>query len=244
MLGWLKRVAAPVFAVALLGMAPAAMAAPVTFTVGSSFTNAGSDTIVGAGGLPFNAPGGGTVNLPAGTIVSGDDQIAVQFVANPLVPGGVFNVNEPALVTLGELVLNTDVLAADPSSGFDAGSTFNLAFTFNSPVGGLPGLTSSTISGSILFSAPGGFPENNGTLTIDFAPNPIFINTAGGVFRVDLADVVLQVQTGSPNDDSVTIRARVSAVPLPGVAWAGIALLSGFGGARGLKRFRRNGDVA
>jgi len=153
MLRWIRSLAAPMVAIALLGLAPGAThAVPITFSTSGVFTAAGTDSTGPATHLQTN---------PANLQLDFTGAASLTYPLNSLnVPLGSFELFSPG-----------------GSAVFNAGDSFALTITQTDPVG--VGITSSTVVGSVVSTAG----LDTGTLSLAFAPNPILINGIGYVIN-------------------------------------------------------------
>jgi hypothetical protein len=225
MMSWLKRLVAPVAAVAVFGLLPAASRADsVAYHTVVTFTSAGSGaTLVNGQQIQLN---GTSETLTAG----GQSETEV-----PLLPTGT-------TVSFGGFTASAGTTIA---SFIGTGVQIDIFQDYTTPPGdlGAPASGPGTFVGSATGTIGAG-AFSSATLNITSATQ--FILPTGAVsFPPGVWYTIASSQHLNLNGSTglFNIAGSVSAVPLPGVAWVGLTLLGGFGGARGLKRFRRVGEL-
>jgi hypothetical protein len=217
MMSWLKRLAAPVAAVALFGLLSVAevKADTISTTSTGTFTAAGTDV---ASGSTIKTASGNTVL----TYVGAAD----------------FSLDLEKVITLGEFTL-TSSITSGTGEKFSNNDDFNLTIT---QVVTPPGTVGSGTSVGD-FKAIGTIKVGSGgEQIVNFQPGTVLI----GGKSYELIDVTISGPTplGPGHGLLQATLTNPTAVPLPAVAWVGLSLLGGLGGARGLKRFRRGGELA
>lgn len=208
MLGWLKRIAAPVVAICLIAVAGGARAESI-FVVGQTVA---ADFDPGEFEWTYN------MNAVVSEVQNGDFFVIVDF--NGYVAGSEFNPVGWNFSTEVTTAVFAPALGTPIGPPLPDTSAVNLRWT---RTGGA--IFAATIAPLGFFGADSiqALPQPTTLVAQDhnILPGPTFGMTQGNT----------QPIVGP-------------AVPLPGVAWAGIALLGGLGGVRGLKkRFRRSGEV-
>ncbi len=218
MLRWLRQLAPPVVAIALIGFAPiAAKAALVTYSTSGVFTAAGTD----------NAS------------VSGDDShletASAQTTLDYLHKGPTnLNTLPSGSVSLGTVTMN----ASAASQLFDAGDLFTLTIKQTFP-GNVNGSSSASIVGSVTFTPATSGGTDAGTLSLAFSPNPVVLN---GIYYL-IKPFNLNFSVDQPGGAVGTIQATVAAVPLPQTATMGIALIGCVGGIGAWRRMKSEDGV-
>jgi len=238
MLSWIRRIVAPVAAIVVLCVLPAATRADtVTYYTKVYFTAAGSGTHLG-GSAVTTALGTGFDTLISNSNPS-NNAVAVSLNSSTVevYPGialpatfGSFDINESSVQVLIGSSIRIDVFqqstnpapAGDPTgAGAFVGSADATFFGSSLSHIDLKFLTGPTVS----FELPGnsdGWPPN---------------------VRYTLQDQVVYDSDSPPQFRlNSTIAGTATAVPLPATAMAGMSLLGGFGGLSGLTglvRYRR-----
>jgi len=238
MFRWLKRIAAPVAAIAMLGLASvAAKADSVSYHTVVFFTQAGTNSTLG--GAPVtsgvNASSGFTSLLGTGAL-TGDFVTAVSE-ANPLTY--IDSMGEsPA--TFGHFLMN------GATAGMFDGAKIQID-VYQDATSPLPGVGSAAGSNLFLGSATATFRANFVrdivVLTFDNPVSFTLPGTAGGGFPPNVVYRIDTNQTISPNGTGVLtgtteISGGVAEAPLPATANIGLSLLGGVAVLGGLKKLR------
>ena len=237
---WLfKRLAASVAVAVLLTFVPTAQADPIVeFSVDGMFN-------VGTHDSASLSNGGSTVNV--GTTSLSFSGVALTFdLGQPeyASSGGI----QVANVSFGTLSLASDdpngEMTREKKRAYD-GIGLTLNFTQVLPIAGSHEVVTKLIHGTVWYSET---DPDNGTgsyLSITFAEPLVFTIPESGPSGETITYKFLAPKVRINNPDgtgssSTTIGGQVSAAaaPLPGVAWAGLALMGGFGGLRRLRRAR------
>jgi len=251
MLSWFRRLAAPAAAVLALFVLGSAASADVYvryYTSGFFGSGSNPDAVV-AGGTDPAFPGGPYAGSASVKVDGGpgspdpSDNFSSTLTYNysglqeafPLANGDYTD------ISLGTFtVSSTDRVA--PYDKFD-GVQFTLnIFQLDPPIGGLPGAKSSLVGSvtGVLRLNRSGTQTQADSLFLTFNPNQLSIpqtGTPSTYFRVATPSGTMSIN-GSASGPT-QLNGQVAVAPLPGVAWAGIALFSTLGGARGLKKLRR-----
>jgi hypothetical protein len=181
----------------------------VQFSTAGTFTAGGNAALVG-NSLVWTDVGGDTLTLSFA--------------------GSNVNINAPTTVELG-------VFSVAFGYGGDgtfnhlitAGSSFDLAITQTVPVGG-PGNTGGNI-GTLLLSGQIIAPTPTGGLNVVFAPTSLTLGLVTYELAVP-ASGKFSIAITPDNPQVSTLKADVTAIPLPAAAWAGMALFGAIGAAR------------
>jgi hypothetical protein len=135
-------------------------------------------------------------------------------------------------------------LTAEKYRVFD-GAEFTLSVNQTAPVVGDGGWASKLIHGTVWYSENPNSPGTSSYLGVKFADPLTFSvprNTEGpGTIMYTIEPTAYVSAPNGQTGQQFHVNGHVSAVaaPLPGVAWLGLTLLGGVGGARGVARFRR-----
>jgi len=228
MLAFWRRIVAPVAAVAFFGMASVANAETVVFTTSTTFGVLGTHTITHANG----------------------DKIAITYNTATLTVANTAPVGSPVTnVQLGSFQVN---VTDGNKDGAIANTNVSLPFSFDLVQAFPTGYTqpfTSTIGGNVQFVWNNSIKlgVGSGALTVNLSPDVAIL----GYIRYELSNDPLTITVagaglakgGSASSLVSPIQANITAVPLPGVAWAGMALFGALGGSRGLKKLRRRQEV-
>jgi len=227
MMSWIKRLAVPIAAIALVGMVSTVNADTVTFHTTGSF-NGGSNVLT--------VPGTGT---PGDMTITFNGATAVPI---ELLPDGSGNLGISA--SYGSFSLSDTVALGSMDLQSLNGTTFTLTVVQDDPdpfSGGSNNshALSATLTGTIVATTGGATGANQIKVVFNSSDVSFFIPGDGLAYpptlryQVDRETVIL-----STNDVHYpgTIGGTVSAAPLPGVAVAGMGLLGGVGGLNWLRR--------
>jgi hypothetical protein len=205
MVSWLKRLVAPVAAVAILGLASTAALADsvVSYTTSLTFTSSGTNVLdTGDYSLTFNSAVVANLSLTRNGVVPLGTAVAANF--------GTFSTNADSFEAFNGQEFSFSVLQTDPAT------------TDNNPFG-LQG----TVTGFVAFD------ELAQVTVLHFNSTPSFVIGDGLGFPPSVHYTINQDQTIDNQTPGFTnIRGTVAAVPLPGVALAGMALFGCVGGLR------------
>jgi len=211
MCSWIKRLAAPVAALFLIGFMPSAVnAATITFSTTGKFTN----------------PGTGT--FPNTTSLSGDD-LKVNSAATIHFNGSAFTfdiADDGSLTPIGFGYFSS----SGGTVGSFTGAQFELSIDQTAPLSAAnpDGLFHATGTGSVSFNA------NTGGLHLTFSAPLSFSVPSNPSIKYTINE--LQDLAFSP---SFGVQGNAGVLPLPGVAVGGLWLLGGLGSVGGLNALRR-----
>lgn len=218
MLDWLRKVAAPIVAIAVLGLASAAWADTVTYKTSGQFTAASGDSV-------------GTTTTANDTLNSGSDKLI--FTGNLLGSADTTNPNndQPPLLNLGYSLGEFELKNALASHSFNPGDMFYLTITQIAPAGGT-GNSQSNVSATINFSVSSS--QTSGTVSLTFTNNnPVVL--AGNIAYYIRPFTLKFGPSDPPAGGKATLKADIAAVPLPAAAWIGMMLFGGLGAAKKLR---------
>jgi hypothetical protein len=223
MVSWIKRLAAPIAALALFIAAPVAVQAEdVHYYVTGTF----NANVASVAGNFFQTDsltlGGSTVTFRNNT-------------SGAAIDGGMHLVDYAGLNAFGQPYTNVDFgsffvssSTAFPGDSF-TGSTFTLNIIQVVPGSG-SGSTIATATGSLVGSSGN---ATGSTLSLVFAPLTLLLPPGNPTVQYDITtNASGAVAIGVGNNDVTTLEGTVTGVPLPGVALAGMALMGCVGGLR------------
>ena len=265
---WLRGMAAPLVAVAAVGVAGVAGAAPIV-----EFSTSGSFSVgtmrPGVSVADNDAAGDMVTPTSEGPLTAGDAWLGVgdddddtpintflvfhhadiqsfDLAGAPKRQADGLSVRE---VSFGYFTLeSTDPngsLTSEKYRAFD-GAQFTLSVTQYQPTTGTGSWASKLIHGNVWYQeGPSADGTTSSYLAVKFADPLTFSipnegGTAAETIKYTIEQTVrLNVPDGQLNQHfSVNGNVAGVAAPLPGVAWVGLTLLGGLGGARGWSRFR------
>jgi len=223
MTSWLKRFAATIAAVAVFIVAPAAVhASDVQYYVTGTFNANVASVAANLYQTDSLTLGGSTVTFRNNT--SG-------IAAN----GGLHAVSYAGLNLNGQPFTNVDFgsffvssSTAFPGDSFN-GATFKLNIVQIMPGSG-SGSTIATATGALVGT---GGDADGSTLSLVFSPLTLALPPGNPTVQYDITtDANGSVAIDVGNTDVTTLKGTATAVPLPGIALAGMALMGCVGGLR------------
>jgi len=240
MFSWIKRIAAPVAAIALLAVAAPTRATPVQFyTVGvfSGTSAGGGSTSIATSINPIAGNNFSQQTTVTVDNTTGDGLISsLRFDNSSQVNGAdfIYQVNTgPRNVPFGQFVVTSTDFNPDDFNGI----AFTLFFFLQQPTGGT-GQLAASLTGTLFYD---GGPVGS-TLKLDFVDPPIVYvpDAATGVkFEITGVDSSGKMTISGGNQGRTTSLDGSISVPLPGVATAGLSMFGGLGGLTGLVAIRR-----
>lgn len=246
MLGWLKKIMAPLAVVWMFWCGPSVRAdVQVEYYTRGIFTNFSNPGSVTFGGGAVLNPGGPYGGYSSVTVDSTADSQSSTLTYNYSDYKTAFAPDDGSFGSLiGSKSLGSfELTSTDTAATYDIfdGIQFTLEIYQVVPTSGSGSLVG-TVTGTV-HATPGG-PTSQPELLVQF-PSPYIIGVPTGnpstQYKLELTDGNVHV-TGVPGD--ATGLTGSVAVPLPGIVWAGMTLLSAVGTANVLRRRRRLLDVA
>jgi hypothetical protein len=216
MISWLKRLVAPVAALAMFAVLPITAAADtISYTTSLVFAASGTNILdTGAYSLTFNGANIVDLSLTKNGAVPLGTAVATTF--------GSFSTDAASYEVFSGAQFTLSVFQSDPSTSDN--NPANLA---------------GEMTGYITFDA------NAQVTTLHFTSPTSFMIGSGLSFPPSVRYTINQDQTIDNQVLGATeIRGTAAAAPLPGVAVAGMTLFGMVGGAGGLNQLRRRSLLA
>jgi hypothetical protein len=255
MLSWLKRLAAPLAALAAFAVVPSAKAEDVRYYVTGTF-NGNAAVVAGnqyqQSTLSVSANGFTSAityrNNSTGVAADGGTH-SVDLIPDPIFsPTRYFS-----QIDLGSFFVTSNAPSSTPllAPSF-SGNNFTLTIIQQIPTSG-QNTTAASLNGVLVGSASSN--ASGSSLRFYFNPLDVYVPQLNPTMLYSLTGVMTNNTIGDPNfgkkyiqinagtNDTTTLNAEVTAVPLPGVAMGGLWLLGGIGSFGGLKALRRRSTL-